>query len=118
MFYDAAMLRTPYTKFTGDKLHGHSPILTPVWVRLDAVCPRIPGAPHHVVADGVDMTGEVPGFVHGWFCTALGDWLAVVNYPLRFADPHAQPIQLSDQVIPGTAVRPRQHPTSSPTTPK
>lgn len=107
MFYYPGMLVTPFTRFTGDNLHGRHPVLTPVWVRLDALCLRVPGAPHEVVPDGIDMTGEAAGHVHGWFRTGLGDWLGVVNYHLRHADPHAAGIHVTDQLVPRYALRPR-----------
>jgi hypothetical protein len=43
--------------------------VTAVWVRLEAIYIRKPGAPSHTIAHGLDMTGEVPGFLVGWWPT-------------------------------------------------
>ena len=72
---DEVAQHSPHTRWTGDTVHGRRPVLTPVWVRLDAVCGRVPGQPRHVVETGLDMTGEVPGLLSTWFATVNGDWL-------------------------------------------
>jgi hypothetical protein len=93
-------------------------VLKPVWVRLDAVCVRAPDAPHRVIPDGLDMTGEVPGLLSGWFQTVLGDWLAIVNYSISYADGRRHRVTLVDQLVPGCAIRkrggePAEHPKSA-----
>jgi len=55
-------------------------------IGLDALFVRLPGAPTHVIDTGLDLTGEVPGRLHGWFPTVKGDWLGAVDYEIRYAD--------------------------------
>jgi hypothetical protein len=54
------LLDSPFTTWEG-AVHGHRPVLTAVWVRLDALFPRAPDAPRHVIETGLDPTGEVQG---------------------------------------------------------
>lgn len=109
-------MNTPYTEWGGDQLHGRYRVIKPVWVRLDAICARVPGQPHHVVPDGLDMTGEVPGRLHGWFSSALGDWLGLVDFEVPFADSRARAdgrgrkVHLVDQLVPAYALRRRGEP--------
>jgi len=101
---------SPYTRWTGDDLHGKTAVLTPVWVRLDALYVRIRGAPQHVITGGLDMTGEVPGLLSGWFPTVKGDWLGVVNYSIPYADGRRDALFLRHQLVPSYALRPRGQP--------
>lgn len=102
------MIITPYTRLEGNDLHGRHPVVTPTWVRLDALCVRRPDAPLRTVGDGLDMTGEVHGYLTGWWRTVKGDWLGLVNYAIPYADGRRHKIQLQDQVIPGYALRKRE----------
>ncbi|NKQ51456.1 hypothetical protein HFP15_01010 [Amycolatopsis sp. K13G38] len=99
---------TPYTRWYGDDKHGRLRVITPVWVRLDAIYLRIPGAPSHVVVTGLDMSGEVPGRLHGWFPTLKGDWLGVVDFEIPYGDEHKRPLCLVDQLVAAYALRPRE----------
>ena len=101
---------TPYTRWFGDGLHGRSRVLTPVWVRLDAIYVRVPGAPSHVVVTGLRMSGEVPGRLHGWFPTVQGDWLGVVDFEIPYADERQSPLQVVDQLVAAYALRPKNGP--------
>lgn len=71
---DEIAQHSPHTRWAGDDVHGRYPVTIRVWVRLDAIVARIPGQPHHVIPDGLDMTGEVPGLLTTWFASARGDW--------------------------------------------
>lgn len=102
------MVNTPYTRWTGDTLHGKRRILTSVWVRLAAICIRAPDAPLETVVTGLDMTGEVPGRLHGWFRTVKGDWLGVVDYEIPYADGRRDTVHLVDQLVPEYALRRRE----------
>lgn len=102
------MIVSPHTRWRGDELHGRVPVITPVWVRLDALYARPPGAPEHVVETGLDASGEVPGRLHGWFPTVKGDWLGVVNFDLAYADGRRDKLSLPDQLVPAHALRPRR----------
>lgn len=77
------MVNTPYTRWTGDTLHGKRRILTSVWVRLAAICIRAPDAPLETVVTGLDMTGEVPGRLHGGFGPSRATGLAwsITRFP-------------------------------------
>jgi hypothetical protein len=83
-------------------------MLTPVWVQLDRVFVRDPDVTRHVVGDGLDMSGTVPGLLHGWFQTVDGDWLGVVNYAIPYADGRQDKVRLSDQLVSAYALRPRE----------
>ncbi|CAM3738226.1 hypothetical protein KIPE111705_22425 [Kibdelosporangium persicum] len=102
------VINSPYTRFSGDALHGWQPIVTPAWVQLDAIYVRSADVPVHTVADGLDMTGRVHGHVSGWWRTVKGDWLGVVNYAIPFADGRQQKLELRDQLIPGYALSKRE----------
>ncbi len=78
----------------------------PVWVRLDAILIRDPGAPAHVNGSGLDMTGERPGTLTHWVPSFSGDWLGRVNFSVCYADGRA-PLHLTDQLVPAYALRPR-----------
>ncbi len=80
---------------------------SPVWVRLDCLCLRDPGAPRRVSGSGLDMTGERPGRLTHWVPAHSGEWLARVNFSVPYADGRA-PLHLTDQLVPGYALRPRQ----------
>ncbi|OXM69344.1 hypothetical protein [Amycolatopsis vastitatis] len=81
-----------------------------MWVRLDAIFVRIKGAPHHVIDDGLDFTGEVHGLLHGWCPTSRGDWLGVVDFDISFVDGRRRKIRAVDQLVPLYALRPRGEP--------
>ncbi|TCO61088.1 hypothetical protein EV192_103672 [Actinocrispum wychmicini] len=81
-----------------------------VWVNLDLLFGRDPGAPLHTVADGLDMEGQVKGQLSGWFRSAKGDWLAVVGYDIAYADGRRATVRVTDQLVPARAVLPRQGP--------
>lgn len=52
------------------------------------------------------MTGERPGLLTHWIPTYSGEWLGRVTYSITYADGRA-PLQLTDQLVPGYALRPR-----------
>lgn len=99
-----------HTEWVGDHVHGRYPRTRPVWVRLDAICVRIPGQPHRVAPGGLDMSGEVPGLLTTWFETVKGDWLGVVNYQVPYADGRRNKLKLRDQLVPSYALRERVEP--------
>lgn len=88
--------------------HVESP--RPVWVRLDALMIRDPGTPVHVNGAGLDMTGEVPGLLTHWVPTVAGDWMGRLNFAVPYAD-GSRRLELSDQLVPAYALRPRLLPT-------
>lgn len=89
-------------------VHTEPARLTPVWVQLDALNVRVPGQPSHFVPDGLDMTGQVAGLLSGWHRTAKGDWLAIVNFSVPYADGRRHKLRISGQLVPAYALRPRE----------
>ncbi|WP_244198384.1 hypothetical protein [Nocardia neocaledoniensis] len=75
-------------------------------MRLDAIVIRDPGTPRHLNGAGLDMIGERPGLLSHWVPTYAGEWLGRVTYSIPFADGRP-PLQLSDQLVPAYALRPR-----------
>jgi hypothetical protein len=102
------VLDSPFTAWEGDDVHGRRPVLTAVWVRLDALFPRAPDASRHVIETGLVLTGEVQGRLHGRFPSVEGDRLAVVNYEIPYADGRRNKLHLVDQVVPFSALRERK----------
>lgn len=100
-------LNSPFTTWEGDDIHGRRPVLTGVGVRLDKLFARLPGAPRHVIATGLDLTGEVRGRLHGRFPSVEGDWLGVVNYEIGYADGRRDKLYLVDQLVPFHVLRRR-----------
>lgn len=98
-------LHTPYTTWEGDTVHGRRAVLTSVGVQLDRLFARLPGAPRHVIETGLDMTGEVPGRLHGRFPSIDGDWFGVVNYEISYADGRPEKVYLVDQLVPFHVLR-------------
>lgn len=100
-------LSTPYTRWAGDDDHGRHPLLTRAWVRLDALYVRPADEPSRVVPDGLDLSGQVPALVSGWFRCVHGTWLGVTNFEIPYADGRKQGVWLVDQLVPGHALRRR-----------
>ncbi|SDN06385.1 hypothetical protein [Allokutzneria albata] len=106
-------LITPYTRMTGNHNHGWRAELTPAWVRLDEFLRRPSSFQRRVVGDGLDVSGEVPGMLTGWFRSAEGLWLGVCHYRIPYADGRTVTIAVRNQLIPAYALRRREvdHPT-------
>lgn len=102
------MINSPFTRWEGDDIHGRSPVLTSVWVNLDILFPRPADAPRHVIVTGLDLTGVVPGRLHGRFPRVEGDWYGIVNYEIGYADGRRDKLHLVDQFVPFTALRERK----------
>lgn len=103
-----SVINSPFTTWEGDDLHGRRPVLTSVWVRLGHLFPRPPDAPRHVIATGLDLTGQVQGRLHGRFPSVDGDWLGIVNYEINYADGRRDKLHLVDQLIPFNVLRKRE----------
>jgi len=85
-----------------------SQTLTLVWVRLDALFVRLPEVPTHVIDTGLDLTGEVPGRLHGWFRRSRTTGSVIVDYEVSYADGRREHVQLVNQLVPAYAVRPTE----------
>ncbi|MET9225610.1 hypothetical protein [Lentzea sp. NPDC003310] len=99
------MLKTPYTIWDGDDVHGRRPVVTGVAVDLDRLFARAPGATRHVIATGLDLTGTAVGQLHGRFPGVEGDWLGVVNYEIGYADGRQNKLRVVDQLVPFHVLR-------------
>lgn len=100
------MVTTPYTEWIGDDDHGRIRKIRSCWVRLDALMIRAPDAPRRTVVDGLDMTGAVAGRLTGWFQALTGEWLAIVDFEVPYADGRRH-VALVDQLVPEYAIHPR-----------
>jgi hypothetical protein len=78
----------------------------PVWVQLDRLFAHDPAVDQAVV-EGLDLTGRTRGMLLGWKRGSRGDWLAVVNYQISYADGRTQPTTWREQLLPADAVSPR-----------
>ena len=99
----------PQLRFPGEGGYYQQLVTEPassVWVRLDCLCVRDPGTPRRTNVSGLDMTGERPGRLTHWVPAESGDWLARVNFSILYADDRP-PLHLTDQLVPGYALRPR-----------
>lgn len=101
------MLKSPFTTWEGDELHGTRPVLTGVWVQLDRLFVRSPDARRHVIETGLDLTGRVQARLHGRFPSVDGDWLGVINYEIPYADGRRDKLHLVDQLVPFYALQKR-----------
>ncbi|MFI6100859.1 hypothetical protein ACIA8G_35365 [Lentzea sp. NPDC051213] len=99
------MLSSPFTIWDGDDVHGRRAVLTGVAVSLDRLFARRPGAEKHVIPTGLDLTGVVPGRLHGRFPGVEGDWLGVVNYEIGYADGRRDKLYVADQLVPFHVLR-------------
>jgi hypothetical protein len=107
--YYRRMLETPYTRWIGDRLHGRQrAVLAEVWVRLEVISGILPGAPYENIVDGLDMRGEVPGMVTGYFRGSRGEWLVVVSYEIPYVDGRGRKVRVEDQLVSFSAVRRRE----------
>jgi hypothetical protein len=69
----ADVLKSPFTVWEGDDVHGRRAVLTSVSVSLDQLFTRRPGAERHVIPAGLDLTGAMKGRLHGRFPSVEGD---------------------------------------------
>ncbi|MBA2323047.1 MAG: hypothetical protein H0V92_03150 [Pseudonocardiales bacterium] len=82
------------------------PATQTVWVQLDRLFAHDP-ARDQAVVEGLDLTGRARGMLLGWKRGSRGDWLAVVNYQIHYADGRPQPTIWREQLVPADAVSPR-----------
>jgi hypothetical protein len=82
------------------------PATRPVWVHLDQLFAQDP-ARHQAVVYGLRLTGRVRGILLGWKRGSTGEWLAVVNYEIHYADGRPETTIWSEQLVPSAAVSPR-----------
>lgn len=89
-------------------MHGRHPVLRPVWVQLDTLYVSPTDGPRRVTPHGLDMSGQVPGLLSGWFEDGHGRWYGVTNFQIPYVDGRQAKLQLHDQLVPARALRPRE----------
>ena len=77
-----------------------------VWVDLDVAFPLPAGHRRRVVAEGLDVTGRLPGMLKRWVRGSRGEWYGLVWLPIRDGAGDLR-LTLDDQLIPAAALRPR-----------
>lgn len=77
-----------------------------VWIDLDVVFPLPAEHCRRVVADGLELTGQVPGILKRWIRGSRGEWYGLVWVPLRDGAGDVR-LTLDDQLVPAAALRPR-----------
>ena len=83
-----------------------------VWIDLDVVFPLPAEHRRRVVADGLELTGQVPGMLKRWIRGSRGEWYGLVWVPLRDGAGDVR-LTLDDQLVPAAALRPRLPPAES-----
>ncbi|MBV9013428.1 MAG: hypothetical protein JO272_15555 [Pseudonocardiales bacterium] len=77
-----------------------------VWVDLNLAFPLPTDHRQRVVADGLDLTGRVPGMLKRWVRGSRGEWYGVVW--VRISDGAGDVrMTLEDQLVPAAALSPR-----------
>ena len=77
-----------------------------VWIDLDIAFPLPAGHRHRVVAEGLALTGRVPGLLKRWVRGSRGEWYGVVWAPISDGAGDVR-LTLDDQLIPATALSER-----------
>ncbi|PZS38285.1 MAG: hypothetical protein DLM62_14670 [Pseudonocardiales bacterium] len=88
---------------------GQSVRARAVWIDLDVVFPLPPERRPRVVADGLVLTGRVPGMLKRWVRGSRGEWYGVVWVPISDGAGDVR-LTLDDQLIPAAALCPRLPP--------
>jgi hypothetical protein len=80
-----------------------------VWIDLDVAFPLPADHRRQVVADGIELTGRVPGMLKRWIRGSRGEWYGVVWVPISDGAGDVR-LTLDDQVVPAAALSPRPGP--------
>jgi hypothetical protein len=80
-----------------------------VWIDLDMAFPLPAGHRRRVVANGLVLTGRVPGMLKRWVRGSRGEWYGVVWVVIRDGAGERR-LTLDDQLVPATALSPRPTP--------
>ena len=86
---------------------GQSVRARAVWIDLDLAFPLPAGHRSRVVADGLTVTGRVPGTLKRWVRGSRGEWYGLVWVPLRDGAGDVR-FSLDDQLVPAAALSPRR----------
>ncbi|MBV9140964.1 MAG: hypothetical protein JO115_08590 [Pseudonocardiales bacterium] len=74
-----------------------------VWIDLDVAFPLPPNHRRRVIAEGLDLTGRVPGMLKRWVRGSRGEWYGVVWVRLRDGAGDVR-LTLDDHLIPAAAL--------------
>lgn len=78
-----------------------------VWIDLDVAFPLPADHRRRVVADGLALTGRVPGMLKSWVRGSRSEWYGVVW--VRISDGAGDVrLTLDDQLVPAAALSPRK----------
>jgi hypothetical protein len=80
-----------------------------VWIDLDVVFPLPAGHRRRFVADGIELTGRVPGMLKRWIRGSRGEWYGLVWAPLCDGAGNVR-LTVDDQLVPAAALCPRLPP--------
>ena len=80
-----------------------------VWVDLDVAFPLPSEHRRRVIADGLHLTGRVPGMLKRWVRGSRGEWYGVVYLPICDGAGEVR-LTLDDQLVPAAALSPRVPP--------
>ncbi len=83
------------------------PRARPVWIDLDVAFPLPRGHRHRTIADGLELSGRVPGMLKRWVRGSQGEWLGLVYVQLRDGAGDIR-LTLDDQLVPAAALSPRR----------
>ena len=86
---------------------GQSVRARAVWIDLDLAFPLPAGHRRRFIADGLTVTGRVPGMLKRWVRGSRGEWYGVVWVPLRDSAGDVR-LALDDQLVPASALSPRR----------
>ncbi|MBM7771965.1 hypothetical protein JOD54_002169 [Actinokineospora baliensis] len=90
-----------------DANHGLTTPPDRVFVCLDWLYVRGPGRPNHINGAGIDLSGHAPATLTHWVPTVSGDWVAIVNFGVKYADGRRSELWLREQMVPDYAIRRR-----------
>ncbi len=88
---------------------GHAVRARAVWIDLDVAFPLPTDHRRRVVADGLVLTGRVPGMLKRWVRGSRGEWFGVVWAPICDGAGDVR-LTLDDHLVPAAALRPRLPP--------
>ena len=83
-----------------------------VWVRLSVIYRQtiFPPARFRFTDQTLDLSGEAPGVLHGWYRASTGEWYGLVSFTILYAGATRTPgLQLDNQLVPAEALRPRKY---------
>jgi hypothetical protein len=85
----------------------------PVWVSLPALYGPQPDKPRFRHGHALHLVQEVSGALTGWYRGSDGRWYGLVNFAVPYLGlVPSIGLELTDQLVPADALRPRTYPGS------